>query len=288
MKSLLLILLILSSTSALARRRVMITAFEPFGGRSQNGSQLVAQELARNHNDQSVEYVACILPVEYRRAPVKAQECYDRLDPKPDMVISTGEGGCDIRVESQGVNYANTPFLSDNSGETLSDYVLDDRAIPSETLTLPIHDMICAVDGVHAGPPVTPSTSAGFYVCNSTAFQLSRFFKPRQIPYGFVHLPVAESCNSSTSETANKFNQMIRAGVNALELRAGPDGRLPCGLPNVSLLEEVSPMLSIARRTCELGVRQQLQNLLRPSEHGLNRNLQGDIQTSGMGERSGN
>lgn len=275
MRTLFLILCLTIVSEAHARRRVMLTAFEPFGGRPDNGSKIVAEKLASEHNDADVEYVTCVIPVEYDKAAARAKECYDQMTPKPDVVISTGEGGCDIRVETKAMNYDDTPRFADNAGVERVEAPININTTPYEFLTLPVQDMVCAVDDVQVGPPVNTSTWAGYYVCNNTAYHMSRYLKPQGVPFGFIHLPVPSSCEKySADDTATVLNKMIRAGVRSMELRAGTDGKLACEIPNFSYPQGTQDLMNIARAACENIIRSQVRDFYSPPTYG---NRRGDI-----------
>lgn len=261
MKALLIFSLIFLADITHARRRVLITAFGPFMGRSTNGSQEVAA-LLPDMSDPSVEYTVCILPVEYDRASQKAKDCYAEMDPKPDMVISTGEGSCNIQVETQALNLDNTP-VADNAGEVRTGTRIDDRSTPYTFLSLPAADMVCSIEAPEPWQRPNASTWAGYFVCNNTAFHLARFFRQADIPYGFVHLPRTD-CKREIPATAATFNTMIRAGISSLETRATPDGRLPCEYAVSILNTDISPLLSVSRAACEQSFREAVRPLLGP------------------------
>ncbi len=259
MKLIVLLGLILLSDSTFARRRVLITAFEPFAGRPSNGSQEVAA-LMPAMSDPSIDYVTCILPVEYDTASQKAKDCYQGMDPKPDMVISTGEGGCNIQVETRALNLDNTP-LEDNAGTMRTGNHIDDMRTPYKFLSLPVTDMVCSVERPERWQQPNTSTWAGFFVCNNTAFHLAHYFKQDEVPYGFIHLPRSDCKTTKTSDTAGTFNTMIRAGISALESRTTPGGRLPCENPVAILNTDISPLLSVARAACEQSYRDNVGNI---------------------------
>lgn len=269
----LIILSLLFTLNAEAKRRVLITAFEPFAGRTVNGSQEVAS-LFPALSDEEVEYVSCILPVNYDEAAARARECFERLDPAPDMVISTGEGACNIQVETQGINYDNTPGLADNSGQVRTDRLIDRNLTPYVFLTLPVADMVCQLENPTPYERPNPSTWAGYFVCNNTAFHLGRYFEQREIPYGFVHLPNGD-CKRPYPETAATFNQMIRNGIRGLESRQLADGRLPCEYAVSYVDRQISPLLSVSHRLCEEQLRSIASELLQPPRDP--RSLSGDV-----------
>lgn len=202
------LILALFATVAFARETVLVTAFEPFGGRKLNNSALVAAELATNFG-QDWDYKVCVLPVEYDRAGVEAKKCFAGLSKKPALVLSTGEGDCTVRAEIRAHNLDDTPDFPDNGGLIRENHVIEPGAPFHQPLTLPVPEMVCAAR-VAGGPVVRASISPGYFVCNATAFRLARFFAPKKIPFGFVHLPVAGDCGSSPRQGAEALHKMVQ------------------------------------------------------------------------------
>lgn len=202
------LLLALFSTLAFARETVLITAFEPFGGRKLNNSALVAAELAANFG-KDWNYHVCVLPVEYDRAAEAAKSCFAALGKKPALVLSTGEGDCTVRAEIRAHNLDDTPGFPDNGGLIRENHVIEPGAPAHQALTLPVPEMVCAAR-TEAKPLVRPSISPGYFVCNATAFRMARFFAPKGIRFGFVHLPVAGDCGSSPRQGAEALHKMVK------------------------------------------------------------------------------
>lgn len=234
----------------------MITSFEPFGTRQLNGSHEAAKALQAFNTpiEEGVEYVICQLPVEYDKASAKAKECYEQMNPKPDMVMSLGEGGCDIRLETRAMNFDNTPGQADNGGAVRIESNINSNATPYEIFNLPVADMFCSTE-VSVGPPHRASTSAGYYVCNNTAYNLARYFKPLGVPYGFVHVPVTESCPYSTPQTvAEKINRMTNAALSVI-----PQSEDYC--PEILQPPQMEDFTDVSRRACMQEFNQQTRNL---------------------------
>lgn len=202
------LLLALFSTLAFARETVLITAFEPFGGRKLNNSALVAAEL-RSHFSQDWDYHVCVLPVEYDRGAEAAKKCFAALGKRPALVISTGEGDCTVRAEIRAHNLDDTPGFPDNGGLIRENHVIEPGAPFHQPLSLPVPEMVCAGREAGAKPVVRASISPGYFVCNATAYRMARFFEPRKVPFGFVHLPVAGDCGSSPRQSAEALHRMV-------------------------------------------------------------------------------
>ena len=201
------LILALFSAIAFARETVLVTAFEPFGGRKLNNSALVAAELAANFG-KDWDYHVCVLPVEYDRAAESAKKCFEAMGKTPALVLSTGEGDCTVRAEIRAHNLDDTPGFPDNGGLIRENHVIEPGAPVNQPLTLPVPEMVCAAR-TGSKSVVRASVSPGYFVCNATAFRLARYFGPKGIRFGFVHLPVAGDCGSSPREGAEALHKMV-------------------------------------------------------------------------------
>jgi pyrrolidone-carboxylate peptidase len=76
--------------SSCKTRRVVVTAFEPFGGKTINSSEVILRKI--KNADEKI-----VLPVDYNLAWSKLAE---KLDPRPDKLIMLGEyKGKELRVD---------------------------------------------------------------------------------------------------------------------------------------------------------------------------------------------
>jgi pyroglutamyl-peptidase len=162
---------------------ILLTAFEPFGKWKINLSHEVALELKKKMN---VEI--CELPVVYDKAADAAVACFQKLKQKPKLVLGLGEGSCALRLETSAANLDDTPGFADNAGTVRKSTAIAPGAPEKVAFSIPVNSMYCGL-GDAERKKITPSTSAGNYVCNNTAYRLSRYFKDTGIPYGFIHVP---------------------------------------------------------------------------------------------------
>ena len=250
-------------------RRVMLTSFEPFGGRPDNGSHLAAQGLVR---EEGVEYIDCLLPVEFDKAAAKAKECYEAMNPKPDMVMSLGEGGCDIRLETRAMNFDDAPGFADNGGTIREGNYINVNSIPFTFLTLPVADMYCSTRTM-VGPPSRTSIDAGYYVCNNTAFHLSQYFRPLGVPYGFVHVPVTGCKGATIPETVSKLHSMTTAALNVIESEKN------CDVNNPITVRGIDDLMAPSRALCEELLRAETEGIY---EVRIGQHRRGDIATPSM------
>lgn len=155
--------------------RILVTAFEPFGGSDTNISQRVLDAI-------QADVAKLLLPVSFRRAPEVLNEAIEQF--QPDVIISMGQAaeGDKIRLERLAINMMDSA-KGDNDG-----YIPDEEIICSEAplalkTALPVKPL-CA-DCINAGLPTIVSNSAGLYVCNRIYFEALRH-SPNSL---FVHIP---------------------------------------------------------------------------------------------------
>jgi len=216
----LLLIALISATSAWPAdsKTIVITAFEPFDHQKQNSSEPVARETAKRLEARGFTTRVCVLPTEYDRASKAALECLDGL-PNAKLMVSIGQGLCDIQIETQARNRDKSD-VKDNAGEKrrrareiipgAPEYVpltIDANFLYWQTRAglkdnqLTVHTRV--------------STDAGSYVCNNTAYRVQtklnmRTEKPK---YVFVHVP-KHSCMSPL----NDMGKIADGLANGLEM----------------------------------------------------------------------
>lgn len=172
--------------------RILVTAFEPFGGSDTNISQRVMDAI-------QADVAKLLLPVSFRRAPHVLNEAIGQF--QPDVLIALGQAaeGDKIRLERLAINMMDSA-KGDNDG-----YIPDEEIICSEAplalkTALPVKQL-CA-DCINAGLPTMVSNSAGLYVCNRIYFEALRHTTNSL----FVHIP-----KHMDVETAKQtINQLIK------------------------------------------------------------------------------
>ncbi|MBR5854475.1 MAG: pyroglutamyl-peptidase I [Paludibacteraceae bacterium] len=160
--------------------RVLVTAFEPFGGAETNITQSVLSLLPDSIADWAIEKVC--LPVSFKRAPLVLQEAISTYT--PDIVIMLGQypEGENIRLERFAINMMDST-KGDNDG-----YISNEETIyPHQPLalqtSLPIKELLrFCTDNVL---PIQVSNSAGLYVCNRVYYE-ALYLHQQAI---FVHIP---------------------------------------------------------------------------------------------------
>lgn len=194
--------------------KVLVTAFEPFGGEARNASLEVLRELPKEFA--GWELVRQLLPVTF--------ECEAQLygairAHSPDAVLCMGQaaGSKTLRFEKIAVNIKNSR-QADNAGQVFRDTPIS----PTEGLTLPsslpLEQMTAAADTPEL--PAEISYHAGTFVCNYTFYRLMEGFGVFH-PAGFLHLPLADvQQGAHPGQPCFPAAQMAKQVVSALTVLA--------------------------------------------------------------------
>ena len=160
--------------------RILVTAFEPFGGSPTNITQDVLTALPCNMG--KAEILKQCLPVSFQRAPIMLREAIATYS--PDLVIMLGQcpAGENIRLERFAINMMDST-KGDNDGYIPNEETICANQPLALQTPLPIKELeqFCT-DHVQ---PVQVSNSAGLYVCNRVYYE-ALYLHQRAI---FVHVP---------------------------------------------------------------------------------------------------
>lgn len=176
-------------------KKLLITAFESFGGETINASREAVSALPDRIGEWEIHKIT--IPVVFGKA---AQTVIDFTKSTPvDAVLCIGQaaGRSAVTPEMLAINlqYASIP---DNDGNCPKDEPIEGgkEAIFSAVPIRRIAETIKA-DGI----PCEVSYSAGTYVCNDTYYRLLSFFEGTPVKVGFIHLPVTPQQGSPSLET---------------------------------------------------------------------------------------
>ena len=172
--------------------RILVTAFEPFGGNNTNISQRVLDAI-------QADVAKLLLPVSFRRAPEILNEAIGQF--QPEVIISMGQAaeGDKIRLERLAINMMDSA-KGDNDGYIPDEEIICPEAPLALKTALPVKSL-CA-ECINAGLPTKVSNSAGLYVCNRIYFEALRHTTNSL----FVHIP-----KDMDVETAKQtINQLIK------------------------------------------------------------------------------
>lgn len=194
----------------MADRPILVTGFEPYGGRGRNPAYEVMKQLdGRTIEGQTI--VGRGVPVAFGRFPDIAAELIDELNPSKVISLGLWPGESMIRIERIGVNIADFG-IADNDGVLAVDEQIDGDGSPALMATLPIRAMERAI--LEAGIPACLSATAGTYLCNICLYSFLQAAEKHREPVacGFIHVPylpeqVAELLGAVRTEASVELHQ---------------------------------------------------------------------------------
>jgi len=192
--------------------KVLITAFDPFGGESVNPAfeavKLLPDTIA------SAEIVRLEVPTVFRKALDKLSDALERE--QPDVAIGIGQAGgrFGITVERVAIN-VDDARIEDNEGNQPVDKPVYSDGRSAYFARLPIKAMVAAIR--KGGLPASVSNSAGTFVCNHLMYGLL-YAADKTYPEmqgGFIHVPFLPE---QVVEKRNQPSMSLDDIVKGLEL----------------------------------------------------------------------
>ena len=175
--------------------RVLVSGFEPFGGRKENPTALLANEAAKASSGQSslvaipkgLEVRAVVLPVTFEKAYEKLQTEIRAFDPDVVLAFGMAAGRNAIEIERVAINCLDAD-IPDNSGFQPVDLTIESGGPAALFTTLPSRRFLEALKS--AGLPARMSNTAGTYVCNFLFYRLMEGSLRTRRKAGFIHVPL--------------------------------------------------------------------------------------------------
>jgi len=168
-------------------KTIVVTGFEPYGGRRINPAAEIAKALDGSTVN-AFAVVGAILPVSQRGLSERLEALL--LELRPAIVISLGlaPGEPMIRLERFGLNLLDFE-IPDNDGARLADALIEANGNTALRASLPLRAIEAAL--LDAGIPARLSSTAGTYLCNATLYGLIAILEARfpKSLGGFIHLP---------------------------------------------------------------------------------------------------
>ena len=166
--------------------RILVTAFDAFGGESVNAVEEVLAALSDSANGVTLRKL--VVPTVFGRAAHAAIQEAERC--RPDAILCLGQAASRAAVtpERTAVNVMDAR-IADNDGAQ----PVDEPVIPGGPAayfsTLPVKEMVAAIRS--AGIPAELSESAGTFVCNSLMYAMLHYTQAHcpNVPCGFMHIP---------------------------------------------------------------------------------------------------
>lgn len=168
--------------------KILVTAFGPFGGRTENASSLALAGLRKCCPGIRTR----ILPVDAVIAPSRLKQAIRTV--RPDALVMLGEaaGSTGIRLETTAWNELDFR-IPDNAGRQYPARPIRKDAAASLPSTLPLDGILPRLESL--GHPVSISEDPGRYLCNQVFFHALHHLRSHamEIPAGFIHLPLEQT-----------------------------------------------------------------------------------------------
>ncbi len=189
---------------------LLLTAFGPFDGRSENASSIALRELKKSHPHVRTR----ILPVDSVVAPARLRQALRLI--RPDALVMLGEaaGSKAIRLETTGWNLLDFR-IPDIAGRQPVEKVIRKRAAESMSSGLPLERIHALLE--KAEHEVAFSDDPGRYLCNQVFYTALDWIGREKsgCKAGFIHLPLA--ADYPTPRAVHALTLLLEEVVRGLE-----------------------------------------------------------------------
>lgn len=198
--------------------KILVTAFDPFGGESINPA-LEAVKLMKD-TIEGAEIVKLEIPTVFRKSIDKTREAIEKEN--PDVVLCVGQAGgrFEVTPERVAIN-VDDARIPDNENNQPIDVPIYEDGEPAYFSTLPVKAMVEAIR--NEGLPSSLSNSAGTFVCNHIMYGVLYTIDKmgKDIRAGFVHVPfipqqVARRPAPAPSMSMEDIARALEASVSAI------------------------------------------------------------------------
>lgn len=198
--------------------KILVTAFDPFGGESINPA-LEAVKLMKD-TIEGAEIVKLEIPTVFRKSIDKTREAIEKEN--PDVVLCVGQAGgrFEVTPERVAIN-VDDARIPDNENNQPIDVPIYEDGEPAYFSTLPVKAMVEAIR--NEGLPSSLSNSAGTFVCNHIMYGVLYTIDKmgKDIRAGFVHVPfipqqVARRPSPAPSMSMEDIARALEATVSAI------------------------------------------------------------------------
>ena len=191
-------------------KRILLTAFEPFGGETLNPA---LETMKRVRAPEGVELIRLEVPTGFRLSSETVLPAIEKT--KPDAIVCLGQAGgrSAITPERVAINIDDAS-ISDNYGEKPCDRVIEPDGENAYFSTLPVKEIAYALKA--AGIRSEVSNTAGTFVCNHLMYCVLHYVSENglNIPAGFIHVPfIPEQTAGKTPAPPSMPLETIAEGI---------------------------------------------------------------------------
>ncbi len=202
--------------------KLLLTAFDPFGGETVNPAQEAVKMVSSRVGN--VEIIKCVVPTVFGKSIETVAAAIE--DCRPDAVLCIGQAGgrADLTPERIAINLDDAS-IADNEGNRPVDTPIFPDGKPAYFSTLPVKAMVAAIRA--AGIPASLSNTAGTFVCNhlmyGVLYTLEKYYPG--VRGGFLHVPYIPSQVTGGRGIPSMSASDIVRGLEAAIAAIGENGR---------------------------------------------------------------
>ncbi|WP_064610985.1 pyroglutamyl-peptidase I [Streptobacillus moniliformis] len=195
--------------------KILITAFEPFGGEKINSTEKVLNFLPEKIGN--LEIIKLLLPVVRNKSLCKIKDKI--MEEKPKYILSLGQAGGskNIAIERIGIN-VDDYRIKDNAGNQPIDEKIFCDGENAYFSTLPIKKIYEKLE--NKGYSVKISNTAGTFVCNHVLYGIRYMIEKEKlnIKSGFIHIPYIDEQVKDDNTFSMSIKDILNAIICAIEV----------------------------------------------------------------------
>ena len=192
--------------------KILLTAFDPFGGEPVNPAQKAVE--AVSDVVAGAEVVKCIVPTVFGKSIETVYEAMKRE--KPDVTFCIGQAGGRVGLTPERVAInLNDARIPDNEGQQPLDTKIFEDGENAYFTSLPVKAMVEKIK--EAGIPASVSYTAGTFVCNHLMYGVLYYIN-KEFPGmrgGFMHVPFLHEQALKKPNTASLSKEDIVKGIES-------------------------------------------------------------------------
>ena len=190
-------------------KKLLITAFEPFGGDPVNSAERAVSLLPERIGGWEIHKAT--IPVVFGKAAECAVTAAEECGASAVLCIGQAGGRDAVTPEMVAINLMHAS-IKDNGGNQPLDTPVSDKGPAAYFSTMPVRKM--AEAAAQAGVRARVSYSAGTFVCNDIYYRLLDHYAGTDVRVGFVHVPYCPGQGEpsiGTADTARALTKIIEA-----------------------------------------------------------------------------
>jgi pyroglutamyl-peptidase len=192
--------------------KVLLTAFNPFGGESVNPAQEAVEAVA--DKVAGAEVVKLVVPTVFGKSIETVHEAMKKENPDVTFCIGQAGGRIGLTPERVAINL-NDARIEDNEGNQPVDEPIFEDGKTAYFTSLPVKAMVQKIKD--AGVPASVSYTAGTFVCNHLMYGVL-YYIDKEFPDmkgGFMHVPYLHEQAVNRANTPSLSKEDIVKGIEA-------------------------------------------------------------------------